>query len=659
MSELYEVVSASRAATQRLVALAQEYALTVAVAIVVFLVAYDNGGFGESTRDTVGIILWWVLVLCVGLGVWPLARIPRAAWVTGGLLAAFGLWTLLSVFWAADAAGAYGEFTRVMLYVAGFAVTVAGSRRANAARWCNGLAVGIAAVAGIALISRLFPGTLGNEAIARLIPEGQNRLSYPVGYWNGLAIFGALGIPLLLRASIASRSIVARGLALVPIPVIAADIYLASSRTGTACAVLGAVTFVLLTNSRWNAFAASAVAAAGSAAVVIAVSNRNTLVNGPLASPKAASEGHSAFLLILGICILTGLIYGVGLRATVNGPRVRSAVGWTVFGAAVVLVVAGIVLAHPVRRFEAFKAPPAALDVSAGVEQHLASGSGNGRWQMWQVAWKEFETEPLHGGGAGSYEAWWARHGEIPGFVQDAHSLYVETLGELGVVGLALLVLTFASGFVVAGRRLLRASGDQRVALAAATASFFGYAVGVSADWMWELTIVSLVAFGCLGLMVGPATAVTPGPRPVEPAEPAPRPRLYRYGIGVGVIVVGWLAICAIAVPLIAGARLSDSQRAARRGDLATGVRAALDARSIQPWSPAPYQQIALLQEEAGNYTSAASWIRRALRRDVSDWRLWLARTRIEAAAGNVAAARRSLRMCRALNPRSPLCRGA
>jgi tetratricopeptide (TPR) repeat protein len=275
------------------------------------------------------------------------------------------------------------------------------------------------------------------------------------------------------------------------------------------------------------------------------------------------------------------------------------------------------------------------------------------------VAWKEFETEPLHGRGAGSYEAWWARHGKIPGFVQDAHSLYVETLGELGVVGLALLVLTFGSGFVVAGRRLLRASGDQRVALAAATASFFAYAVGAAADWMWELTIVSLVALVCLGLMVGPATALTPRLRPVEPAEPAPRPRLYRYGMGVAVIVAGWLAICAIAVPFMAGARLSDSQRAARRGDLATAVRAALDARSIQPWSSAPYQQIALLNEEAGNYKSAASWIRRALRRDVSDWRLWLARTRIEAEAGNVAAARRSVRMCRKLNPRSPLCRGA
>src|SRR5689334_16842698 len=172
MSELTQVVAAARSPVQRLVALASRYALTLAVAVVVFLVAYDNGGFGESTRDTLAIVLWWVLILCVGLGIWPLARTPAAAWITGGLLAAFGLWTLLSGFWAADAAGAYSEFTRVMLYVAVFAVTVAGSRRDNAARWCDGLALGIVAVTVIALISRFFPGSLEQREIAQLLGGG-------------------------------------------------------------------------------------------------------------------------------------------------------------------------------------------------------------------------------------------------------------------------------------------------------------------------------------------------------------------------------------------------------------------------------------------------------------------------------------------------------
>ena len=142
---------------ERLGALVRAYGTTTIVAVVVFLVAYDNGGFGESTRDTVGIALWWVLILCIGLAVWPLSRISRAAWVIGGLVTAFGLWTLLSVVWAADAAGAYAEFTRVMLYLALFALVVAGSRRDNAGRWLDGLALGIVAVTVVALVSRFFP----------------------------------------------------------------------------------------------------------------------------------------------------------------------------------------------------------------------------------------------------------------------------------------------------------------------------------------------------------------------------------------------------------------------------------------------------------------------------------------------------------------------
>ena len=34
--------------------------------------------------------------------------------------------------------------------------------------------------------------------------------------------------------------------------------------------------------------------------------------------------------------------------------------------------------------------------------------------------------------GAGSYESWWAQHGSISYFIRDAHSVWLETLGELG-----------------------------------------------------------------------------------------------------------------------------------------------------------------------------------------------------------------------------------
>ena len=75
MSELTPVAAASREPAQRLAALAREYAITVAVAVVVFLVAYDNGGFAESTRGILGIAVWWVIFLVVAFGFAPRVRV--------------------------------------------------------------------------------------------------------------------------------------------------------------------------------------------------------------------------------------------------------------------------------------------------------------------------------------------------------------------------------------------------------------------------------------------------------------------------------------------------------------------------------------------------------------------------------------------------------
>ena len=61
----------------------------------------------------------------------------------------------------------------------------------------------------------------------------------------------------------------------------------------------------------------------------------------------------------------------------------------------------------------------------------LQSFSSNGRVPYWEAALHEFSAHPLVGGGSGSFEVWWAQHrGEKGGFVRDAHSLYLETLGR-------------------------------------------------------------------------------------------------------------------------------------------------------------------------------------------------------------------------------------
>ena len=82
-------------------------------------------------------------------------------------------------------------------------------------------------------------------------------------------------------------------------------------------------------------------------------------------------------------------------------------------------------------------------------------GSGTGRLDLWTVAWRMVEEEPLHGVGAGNFQVSsvhyllqpgaLARSDYIVGAPKVAHNTYLELWAELGLVGLTLFV--FLAGF--------------------------------------------------------------------------------------------------------------------------------------------------------------------------------------------------------------------
>ena len=69
---------------------------------------------------------------------------------------------------------------------------------------------------------------------------------------------------------------------------------------------------------------------------------------------------------------------------------------------------------------------------------------------------------PLLGSGAGSYFLSWREHRTVDTTVRDAHSLYVETLSELGPVGLALVLVVVAAPLCAAIRRRRRSDRGDR-----------------------------------------------------------------------------------------------------------------------------------------------------------------------------------------------------
>ncbi|MDQ3857835.1 MAG: O-antigen ligase family protein [Actinomycetota bacterium] len=642
-----------------LVARAGALATPLVVAAAVFWVAFDGGGYGVTSRSAIAIVVWWAIVLGVGLSVWPLARIPGVAMVAAALIAALALVTALSMLWADSAERAFEEADRIVVDLGVFALAVLASTRANAARWSDGIALGIIAVALLALASRFFQDAFPKPEIAPFLPVEQTRLNYPLNYWNGLAFLVALACPLLLRAAVASENRLGQALALTPFPALAATVYLTSSRGGTASCALGVVAFAALTARRWAAAGAIVVAVAGSYLAVNALIARDELVNGPLDSSAAESQGRSAALIVLLACLATGLVYALLRRYLPRAVRVGPRVGWAATAIVVAVALLGIAASDPRQRFEEFKKVPSdsALATDDPIGSHLTSPSGNGRWQWWASAVDQFREHPLVGDGAGSYEAWWAQHASIASFVRDAHSLYLEMLGELGIVGFLLVVGIFGVG-IVAGATRLRGSDSDRALVAAVLAAFLAYALGAGVDWMWEIPAVSLVAFALLGLLVGPATAVTAPSGGVAVGRAPRKRRFVPPGVALAVIAVAPLLVAAEAIPLLSTLKIRASQEAVSRGDAGAALDDALAARKLEPWAASPHLQLALVEEEIGDLGAARRWIGEAIERDRSDWRLWLVRARLETKSLDIAAARRSLDRAEELNPRSPLFAG-
>src|SRR6185503_17680145 len=116
----------------------------------------------------------------------------------------------------------------------------------------------------------------------------------------------------------------------------------------------------------------------------------------------------------------------------------------------------------------------------------------------------------------------------------------------------------FGAGFVAAGRRLLQSADEERATVAALLGALVAFMVGAGIDWMWELTVVTVVAFACLALLVGPATATARE----DSGARAPRLRIAPRAAVLGICAV---AVCLEAVLLFSHMRLDESQSAASR----------------------------------------------------------------------------------------------
>ena len=96
------------------------------------------------------------------------------------------------------------------------------------------------------------------------------------------------------------------------------------------------------------------------------------------------------------------------------------------------------------------------------------------------------------------------------------------------------------------------------------------------------------------------------------------------------------------------------SQRAFNRGDTQAALKKATQAIDAEPWAATPYVQRALVEESQGSLGAALVDLRRAQRREPTNYRHPLLESRIEAELGNTGAALADFRKAKSLRPKSP-----
>lgn len=611
--------------------------------------ALAEGGFSPTAFAATAVVAWLAIVLGIATGVLPRDELPWPALATGLCLTGLAALTAFSMIWAADDGHAFEDAVRALAYLGVFAMVVVGSRRGGAAPWLRGLAIGLAGVGAIALLARFEPGLFGNPDadLVATLPAALGRLSYPVGYWNGLAASMAAAIVLLAYLGARAESCGVRAAATGALAIPALALWMTDSRGGLVAAGLALAVLLAASPHRTRLAAGLALGAAGSLVLIGLVDAREQLLNDPQ-DPAAAGQGDAMLLFtVLVVAAVAGVRYA--LDRVIGSLALPRQVALAAVALAAVAAVAALVIANPVERFEEFKQPPSAAELADG-EVGFLRGGGSGRYQFWEAAVDAFAEAPLRGVGASGYGPYWLEQREVPLQATRAHSVAFETLAELGLGGLALMVGLFAIP-AVTGIRRLRASPSPELAPALALLAVGAAAAAV--DWTWDLPAVFVPTLVAAALLAGSAT-LAPGPAGAGTEIRGIARSRRRFGRGVAVLLVAWLSICAAGLLLFADNRLEASRDAAARGDDAEAVGLANEAIDLEPWAAEPRTQLALLHERAGELPAAREALGQAIARARDDYELYLLAYRLDLGAGDDAAAAADLARATELNPMDP-----
>src|SRR3954453_22711591 len=471
----------------------------VAIGVCVRL-AWDAGGYFPDAYLTAGAVVFATLAVVL-VAYRPHYAVSTLALAGFGTLAALAAWTGLSASWSLAPDDALDAMQRALLYAGLFALGLlaAGSGRYSR-QWVWAVLAAVTIVCGAGVLTRLAPDVLAGDPSP---PIAGFRLQDPLSYWNA---FGAMAatcavLALGLAADARGRAPARAGAAAVAVLLFVA-MYLSLSRGAWLAFFVGLVVLAVMAGERGPLLLTTLAVGVPAVLAVLRLHAYPALVDGP----PDQGAGH-AYAVQLALFAAAAGALAWALATGRRSPAVQDALrraGRPVALAVGVLALLFAVAAYVVRAgdlegWTATRLDDASSRVSREWQDFLrpATFSETGtarlttakgtRSDLYRVAFDGFAAHPLQGDGAGSYAIRWTRERRVDEDVRNAHSLELETLSDLGLVGGLLLVGflgTIAAAAVGQRRRPGALARAQTAAVAAACAVWVAH---LAVDWDWQL----------------------------------------------------------------------------------------------------------------------------------------------------------------------------
>jgi hypothetical protein len=593
---------------------------------------------------------------------------PKTALAGVAALAAFAVWSGVTVLWSVAPDQTWIELNRTLTYVIvlGLAIAAGASQKRSIETLAIGYLLIAFAVTLYALGGKLVPG-LHISGLFDLNQTGQvARLRAPLDYWNALGLFVAMAIPVAAcLAADESRTHRVRLAALAAVELIGLTVGLTYSRGGLIALVVALAVGVGLGGARLKTLALLAIAGFATLPPLLFALGKPDLVNGnvPLAHRESAGAELAAILAV-SLLVLYGLMrlfFRLEHRTQISARRARGIGRLLVALAAAMVALFVVSLAASSRGLDGsvstwwhkFTSPHETGAV--GDPFHLRSDTSGNRWVWWKEATGAWSDKPIAGWGAGSFPVTHLlyRRDTLP--VRQPHSVPLQFLAETGIVG-ALLALGGYGLLLAAGVGTVRRRepGSGRMLAAAVLAGAIAYAVHAWYDWDWDIPGVTLPALVFLGVLAGARAKVT-----ASTALPGPSATARVIGLGAMTLVLCVFAASA-ALPSLSAGMAKDALVAASSASPArlghAQATAELAAR-LNPLSDDGLKSAATVASHRGDPARARAYLLDAVRRAPSDVQAWAQLANIELQLGDPHGALRAAGRVLALDPESKLSR--